>query len=449
MKKMSTKKTFLLDKNSKTLSSNIILSFGIKGIAMLISVLSTPAYIKYFDNQKVLGLWFTLIAIFNWILNFDLGIGNGLRNKLAVALIENDKKKAKELVSSTYIIIGLLSLIIIIVIAVVVLSFNWNNFFNISTDEVNSRVLKVTMLIVLVGIIIQFWLKIITSILYAIEKTALPSLMMLLSSTMLLIYILFASIEGINSKLIFLAIAQVITVNLPLLFITIITFKFWLNDIKPQFKNYNKQYAKEVTTLGGNFFLIQIALMFISSTNEFMITMFYSAEYTVEYSIYFKWFNLALVLFSLITQPMWSAFTKAFAEKRYNWIKRIYKYFNICAIFSSIGCLCLVFCFQLIVNIWLGENAIQVNYLTALCFSGVAIFMMFINVSTSVANGSSNLKCQFIFSIIGAIVKVLGCAFLYKYFNNWSFIVFMNCFALFPLLIAQSVVTRKQLKYLF
>lgn len=78
--------------NTKIVIRNTFYAFVIKGIALAISFFSTPAFIRYFDNNEVLGLWYTLLSILTWFLSFDLGIGNGIRNHLVVAITEKKKK---------------------------------------------------------------------------------------------------------------------------------------------------------------------------------------------------------------------------------------------------------------------------------------------------------------------------------------------------------------------
>lgn len=78
------------DENSRTVLLNVISAFLIKGGALIVTLLTTPAYIRYFNKNSALGLWFTLLSVITWVLNFDLGIGNGLRNKLATTFAKKD-----------------------------------------------------------------------------------------------------------------------------------------------------------------------------------------------------------------------------------------------------------------------------------------------------------------------------------------------------------------------
>ena len=72
---------YLGDKDNRRLLFNVAGNYLVKGAAMLVSLLVMPAYMRYFESQAVLGMWFTLIQLLNWIMLLDFGIGGGLRNK--------------------------------------------------------------------------------------------------------------------------------------------------------------------------------------------------------------------------------------------------------------------------------------------------------------------------------------------------------------------------------
>ncbi|KMK90187.1 hypothetical protein VL03_22060, partial [Rossellomorea marisflavi] len=87
------------NENTKIIVSNAFGAFIVKGGSLIISLITLPAYIKYFGDQNILGFWFTLLSILTWILTFDLGIGNGLRNNLVHALVKRDELLAKRYIT--------------------------------------------------------------------------------------------------------------------------------------------------------------------------------------------------------------------------------------------------------------------------------------------------------------------------------------------------------------
>ena len=63
-----------------SLKLSVAANAGIKVLALIVSLLSTPLMMSFFSNDTVLGAWFTVLSVLNWISFFDFGIGNGLRN---------------------------------------------------------------------------------------------------------------------------------------------------------------------------------------------------------------------------------------------------------------------------------------------------------------------------------------------------------------------------------
>lgn len=412
---------------------------------MAASLLIMPAYIKYFDNQTVLGLWFTIISVLTWILTFDLGIGNGLRNNLVNAISKNDREKIKHYISSAYIVIAIIVIIAYLISTFIFPIINWNTVFNITNDIISKDVLLKAIQIVFVGIMLQFFLKLITSILYALQKSAIPNLLTLCTTIIQLLYVIFAKSYSIEDNLLNLANVYILAVNIPLAIATVLIFTTRLKDCKPNIKFFRVDYAKKVMKLGGYFFFVQIMYMMLMNTNEFIITWFYGSDKVVEYQVYYKLFIFIGLIFNLALTPIWSAVTKAFSEKKFKWIKDLYKLLKKVSIIGIICEFIFIFVFQFAVNIWLKENAICVNYLYAFIFAVFGSVFIYNAVLCSVANGLGKLKTQLIFYTIGAIVKIPMIFLLNIIYNDWIVVIIVNSIILLLFCIIQNINLNKYL----
>ena len=99
---------------------NIFASFIIKGCNIAISLVLVPLTIHYV-NPTQYGIWLTLSSIIGWFAFFDIGFGNGLRNKFAEAIAKDDHQLARIYLSTTY---AILSIIIICYKAFFILLIN-------------------------------------------------------------------------------------------------------------------------------------------------------------------------------------------------------------------------------------------------------------------------------------------------------------------------------------
>jgi len=76
-------------KRTKVVKHHISLTFVYKALAIGLSFLLVPLTINYLDIEQY-GIWMTLLSVMSWVAFFDIGLGNGLRNKLGKAIAEND-----------------------------------------------------------------------------------------------------------------------------------------------------------------------------------------------------------------------------------------------------------------------------------------------------------------------------------------------------------------------
>ena len=373
---------------------------------MLLTLFLLPAYLKFFGNDNILGIWYTILSIINWVLVFDLGIGNGLRNKLPKALADKNDSEAKTLVSSTYFSSAAVVVIIGIIGSVVIHFLNWNSILNIEESELSAATLKYAIQIVFIGVLIQFVLKLVTSILYAIQRSGLVNFLTFLSNVIIFIVIKLLPPGNTESSLIAISYFNILAVNLPLLVVSMILFLGKFKAIRPSFKSWSKDATKSVLKIGLTLLWLQLIFMVISSTNEFLITAFCGPAAVVDYQVYFKIFNSVAAICSLVLIPIWSAVTKAQVEKRYEWIKKAYKMllgFSVLALFVLLA---IVIVLQPIVNFWLKEDAITVSTTYGIIFASSGFIFLVHNVNTAIGNGFSYFKPQVVLMTLAAVLDI-------------------------------------------
>lgn len=421
---MSLVSRFLKDKDNKNLSINIILAFMVKGLSLIVTFFSTPLYIKFFNNNEVLGLWYTVLSILSWITICDLGLGNGLRNKLATNISKGEREEAKRNISSTYFLLMMIMLPILVVGAISFNFVDFNAFFEISELQLDSKTLRISIIILFGGVAVSFVLKTITSIIYSLQKAAINNFLTLINSVLPVIFILFYNGKDASSNFLVMSIVHALAINLPLIVVSIILFNSkLLSDVKPSIKYFSKQRAKSIIGFGLKFFCAQGCFMLLLSTNEIMISKFFATESVVVYSIYYRLFMLVGSLFMLALTPLWSNVTKQFAEKNYLKIQKINKFLYLLSLGAFVGECLMVVLLKFILKIWLGEGVVPVDYVIAIIFAiygGVYILNV---VLTTVANGIGCLGSQIAFYGVGALFKIPATLLLRLMFNHWAVIL--------------------------
>ena len=436
-----------LSANDKIVFKNIIGAFIVKGGALFVTFFTLPAYIAFFNNDEVLGLWYTILSLLNWILNFDLGIGNGLRNYLSETLSTDDKEATKRFVSSAYFSIGAIVLVGIIILPIIVRFLDLNTLFNIKESVVSANSLYVAFVIVLVGVLLQFFLKLINAILYAMQKSSINNFLVLCTNVIILLFTLLYPSGNNDKNFIIMAVVHALAVAVPLLTATIFVFCGKLRFAFPRLKYVVLSNVKQVLSLGGKFFLVQIEYMIIMSTNEFLITKISGNSFVVEYQTYYKLFSLGSTVFALALTPLWSIITKAKVENNYSWIKKKYNFFILIALLFCIGEFLIIPLMRPIINIWLGENALSnISILSGVLFALLGCSMIVNSVMSSVANGLGALNTQAICFGIGACLKIPLAYWLVQVLQSWDGVVLANVICVAIYCIIQPIVLNKIFK---
>ena len=155
-------------------SATIILKF----INMFISFLMVPITLDYLDKVRY-GLWAALSSVLSWFFIFDIGIGNGLRNKYIELKAKDKISEARNYVSTAYALFGILILIIIIVFFVANHFISWYSLLKAPIEM--QKELSDTVLVVFSIMCINFIVKLINVILKAELKNALCDIFTVIS----------------------------------------------------------------------------------------------------------------------------------------------------------------------------------------------------------------------------------------------------------------------------
>lgn len=390
-----------------------------KAVSILVTFVLFPVYIAFFGNNQVLGVWFTIVAILNWVLIFDLGLGNGLRNKLPEALAQNNKELAKQYISSTYIASACFALCVGLGFFFISGYINWNYLLHIDIAYISAPVLTKCVRIIITGLLLQFVLKLVTSILYALQKAFLVNVIGLISNVLILIVLKTLSSSTLEDNLVTMAYVNCLAINLPMLVFTFWIFQKELRDMVPSCEFFRKDMCKELLGIGLTLLWLQLIFLVVANTNEFLISYLAQPENVVDYQAYYKLYSTGAVVFSFALTPVWSAVTKAKAEKNYMWIKKAYKFF----LLACVACFCIELAVsvvaQSIFDIWLGSNKFSFNMFYGFIFAIHSTIFILHNVNTSISNGLSYFKFQMLGMTIAAILDFPLAYVFVHYFNSW------------------------------
>lgn len=407
-------------KRSVLLKRNIIFSFFLKGVSILINFILVPLTINFVNTEQY-GIWLTLSSIVAWISFFDIGFTHGLRNKLAEALAFNNIKLAKSYVSTTYAVLSIIFFILWLVFIIISPFINWSGVLNVSPSL--SQVILYTLIIVYTYFSLLFILKIINIILFADQKPAYASLIDLLGQLLSLI-IIYVMTQLLSGSLLLLCVGLCVAPVLVTLFSSFYLFRFKYRHIAPNFRYVNFSCLNDLIKLGVKFFIIQIAAIIQFQTANLLIARIYNMDEVTNYNIAYKYFSILNMIFAIILSPFWSASTEAFLKKDFLWIKSILnKYNKSFFILSLLGVLMLFFS-NYVYNIWIGK-IVSIPLLLSLCSFVFAVSGMYSSPYVNFLNGIGALKIQFYVSLITPVLFIILVLILCKYFRLGVYAVFI------------------------
>lgn len=379
-----------------------------KAVAMVASFLAIPMMIRYL-GQEQFGVWSTLLTVMSWIVFFDLGIGNGLRNKVTEALAKNDKAEAADYIASGYSLIGLIALVLWALITGVSFFLPWQTIFN--TQAISEVTLRLTVQVAVFFIVFNFWIGLIGSLLGAVQKTSMTALGQLISNVLALLFV-FVLIKTTDASITYLAVAYgiaLVTAN--------VVLSFWFyqqhRELRPT-PSLDKKHINPLLSIGLKFFTIQIAALVIFTTDKMLITQLFGPQHVAQYEVIFKLFSVITFAHTLISAPLWSAYTDAYHRGDMVWIKRMLRKQLI--IFSGIIMAIVVvgFLAQPVIAIWIGHEMV-VSLPLVIAVGVFVLVSTWNNIYAVFINGIGKIKIQLYTAVIAMLLNIPLAIFFVKY----------------------------------
>lgn len=379
---------------------------------MVCSLLLVPITINYVNPTRY-GIWLTLSSIIGWILLFDFGLGNGLRNKFAEAKAKGDMELARQYVSTTYYTLSVVMLVLFLGIAFVNQFINWTSILNVDvsyTDELR-QVFGIVSFFFCINMVVNLF----NSILTADQKPGLSSILGAAGQifSLLVVYVLTKTTEGslFNLALYYSGIPMLVV-----FLASIYAFRFTrYKECAPYFRLFKRQLVSSVTKLGIKFFVICLSMIFIFQVMNIIISRELGPDAVTEYNIAFKYFNILTTVILIVVTPFWSAFTDAYQKKDYQWMTSSIKKLETVWLFSILTALVMVILANPFYDIWIGDD-IHVQMATTV---SIAIFISLFNLSQIymfMINGIGTVMIQLLIYIVFALIAwplmVLCCGWL-------------------------------------
>ena len=423
---------------------NILFGITFKGISIFLNFLVVPILILFLGKMEY-GVWITIFSIVNWIFTFDLGIGQGLRNKLTEALSVNDNLKASQIISTSYIFISIFSLVILLIGIGFIYFVNFQDLLNYKGKS--NLYLENFVFLSLFFTIVNFTLSLYKNLYLAVHKSFMVELINVFFQTFYLIVILIwlhFNLEKslINLILIFGVINFIVSV--------IATFVFFKIQEKVSFSfiNFNLKEGRLLFKLGGKFFIINISLLVILSTDNIIISNLLGPSFVTDYFTIQKVFQVLIVVFTVVLSSSWGLYSEALTNKDFNWIKGNLKKMNIYFLGILIFGVFIFYFIEDILNIWIGEDLVIIPKGLAFCNLLYTFIFCFTNIYMFFINASNKINLQMYLYIFGALINIPLSIFLVRLLGSSTGVIMSTLLCFLPLLIIMPIQSNKIIKNL-
>lgn len=393
---------------------NIAASIVIKGISITIGLILVPLTITYLSPTKY-GIWITLSSVIGWFSFFNIGLGNGLRNRFAESIARGKHDLAKTYVSTTYALLSLIIGGVLLLFMIINPLLNWSKILNSGDDVIFEKELSLVALIVFTFFCLSFVFKLITTVLTADQQPAKASLFDLMGK-ILSLAIIFILTKTTHGSLLYLGIVMG---GIPL--IVLLASSIWFYNgkyriYKPSLKSVDFSKAKDLFNLGFKFFFIQIAAILLYQTNNIIISQLFGPAEVTPYSVAFKYMSVMMMGFTIIISPFWSAFTEAWVKNDINWIKKIMnKLIQVWGILFLAAIIMLVLS-PWVYHIWVGEK-VTISYTMSALIAIWVVLNIWNGIFSQFLNGVGKIRLQLYIGVTVAILNVPLAIFLGIHFG--------------------------------
>ena len=389
--------------NSRSIAvkKNIIGSFLVKGISIIVSLLLVPLTLGYVSSE-IYGIWLTISSIMVWLGFFDVGFTLGLKNKLAEAIALNDWKRGKALVSTTYFMMILIFIPLCIILEIIIPHINWAGFLNIN-EVYNNDIIK-ALYVLAACFCLQMIVNVLTAVIAAYQKVALSSSFPVIGNILSLAAI-FILTKTCPPSLMALAFALSLMPVLVLIIASVIFYHKRFNKVAPSIKAIEKKYIKDLFSLGASFFIIQLQVVILFQCTNILISNISGPEEVTAYNISYKYMSIAMMAYTIILSPLWPAFTDAYTKRDFNWMRSVYRKMIKVYLLSVVIMIIMVAVSSVAYKLWIGNKADIPFLMTSL----VAVYMMINNwdsLQVNLINGIGTIKLQLYVTLIGLVLHI-------------------------------------------
>ena len=423
-----------MQNRSRYLYANIAASFLIKGWSALVVLLMVPATLHCLGEYKN-GIWLTISSLLLWIDNMDIGLGNGLRNKVAEYIAHDEKERTRSLISSTFALLTCIIVPVLLILLLLIAVGDPYQLFNATPSRVShlDQVLMVTVTLVCS----TFIFKLIGNFYMGIQLPAVSNLLIALGQTLALIGTYIILWSGSHS-LMHVALVNTVSPLIVYLLAYPYTFYYKYPHLRPSLKLVDFKEAKAVINMGIQFFVMQISSVILFMTSNLLISNLFTPALVTPYQITYRYFSIMLVFFTVVCMPFWNATTDAYQRNDMDWIRYATKKLRIMTIGIFIFLIIMIMLSDTIYAIWIDRQTV-IDIKMSIVMAAYIFILIYSMRYSYFINGIGKLRLQLILTTSAAILFIPLAYLTAQWTHNIIWFMVVMCIVNIPGLIVNRI----------
>lgn len=373
-----------------------------RGVAAVVSFISVPLTVRYLGAERY-GVWITISTLMAWISIADFGLGNSVTNVVSEGYANDRRDLTQGYVASAFWSLVVIAAVLASIFFSVWQRVPWDRVFNVQSQQARQEI-GPTVAIAFAIFVLNFPFSIVAKIYGAHQEVAKGNAWAAAGNILSLVGLVI--VTQLKGGLVSLVIA----VSGAILFVNLISAVWLFGFSKPWLLPWPRwvtwRSIHRLTSLGGMFFVIQIAALVLFQTDNLIIAHYMGAAAVTPYSVTWRLFTYTALFQVLASPSYWPAYAEAFARGDRVWVHhRFWMNFKITMASTLALAIPLVVYGSWIIEKWAGSAVVPPASLVVWMGVWSLINSAMLSQSCLLA-GSGRVKVQMIFSIVAAIVNL-------------------------------------------
>lgn len=370
-------------------------------VAILVTVISVPLTVRYLGSERY-GAWVTICSVLTFLNITDFGLGPSLANSIGRSQADDERSTGQRYVSSALFALFLVAGVILILgnaLAGQIASFLFPTVGPAVRAEIASSVMVALSIFAL-----NLPLLVNTRVLAAHQENAIANFWNMIGSLGNLVALLAVIwFRGGLPWLVLGCFGFSLLVNAGC---AIWLFGFHKPWLRPRPRDVDLGVVKHLFSDGWKFFVISIGWMINWQTDNVVIAHYLGPAHVTPYAVAFSMFALASGLQTLAYQSLWPAYTEAYAQRDYEWIRQAVRSNLKFSFVSSLAVSAVLILFGSdIIRAWAGAVAVPPILLLVWMAAWRLMFSTML-VGTCLLNATGHLKGMTVYGSVTALLNL-------------------------------------------